>query len=100
MSTSSGDFHDLESPSMIENTILTSYLDKSHSHDIARQVETAEKATIFLFATGHNFHVALEGMLYCDWKTSRCCNGCIFSLSTSEVLRHATSFLLHSSGLL
>ena len=38
-------------------------------------------------------------MLYHDWKTSRCCNRCIFSLTTCEALRHTAPFLLHLSGI-
>ena len=97
--------------------ILTSYSDKivlcrklrwicrKHANDVARQVETPSKKTTFAarhiyLVTRHNFHVASVVTLYHDCKTSKCCNGCIFSLTTCEVLRHAVSYFLYSSGIL
>ena len=71
---------------------------RKHSNDVARQVGTLSKRTIFVARC--NFYVASVVTLYHDLKTSKCCNRCIFSLTTWEVLRHATSFFLHSSGIL
>ena len=96
---------------MVENMLLTSYLDKSfchqlrwirrkHSNGVTRLVEIPGKVTKFVtpqiyVVVRHNFHVALEVILYHDCKKSRFCNRCSFSFATCEVLRPATSFLLH-----
>ena len=69
-----------------------------HSSDVARQVEKPSKRTIFV--ARHNYHVASVVTLYHDCKTSKCCNKCIFSLTTCEALRHAALFFLDSSGIL
>ena len=55
---------------------------RKYSNDVARQIETQGKATIFAvrqiyLVARHNFRVALEVTLYYDWKTSRHCNRCI-----------------------
>ena len=78
-------------------------------------VDTPSKRTIFVawwicrklkhqvrgqFLSRDKFHVTLVVTLYHDCKTSKCYNRCIFSLTTYEVLRHAASFFLHSSGIL
>ena len=78
---------------------------RKHSNDVARQVETPSKRTIFVsrqiyLVARHNFHVVSVVQLYHDCKTSKCCNRCIFSLTTCEVLRNAASFFLHLSGIL
>ena len=62
-----------------------------------RQVETPSKRTIFgarqiYLVARHNFNVACVVTLYNDPKTSKCCNKCIISLTTCEVLRDAASF--------
>ena len=54
------------------------------------QVETPGKRTTFV--ARQIYHVSLVVTLYHDCKTSKCCNGCIFSLTTCEVLRYAVSF--------
>ena len=76
-----------------------------HSNDVAQQVETPGKATVLVvqqkdLVTRHDIHVALEIALYHGWKTSKCCNRRIFSLTTCEILRHAAPFFLHASGIL
>ena len=85
---------------MIENMGLTSYFDKSYF--VARiqmmsfgKLKHQVKGQFYLVAQ-HNFHVASVVTLYYDCKTSKCCNRCIFSLTTCEVLRHTASFFLHS----
>ena len=59
------------------------------SNDVARQVETPNKRTDFV--ARRNFYVAPVVTLYHDCKTSKCCNRCIFSLITCELLRHVAS---------
>ena len=93
---------------MIENMVLTPYLDKSYfaasqgeyvasiqmmshnklKHHVRGQFLLSDKISL---AVRHNFHVASVVTLYYDCKTSKCCNRCIFSLTTYEVLRHAAS---------
>ena len=56
------------------------------------------KSTIFAVrqicnVTRNDFNVTLEDTSYHDCRISRCCNRCIFSLTTYEVLRHAALFL-------
>ena len=68
-----------------------------HSSDVPQQVETPSKRTIFVaeqiyLVTQHNFHVASVVMLYHDCTTSKCCNRCIFSLTTCELLRRVASY--------
>ena len=97
---------------MIENMVLTSYLDKSYF--------VASKggyvASIQMMSRDKLKHQVRGQILSRDitfmshrWlrytmtaKTSKCCNRCIFSLTTCEVLRHAVAFFLHSgcSGVL
>ena len=62
------------------------------------QVEIPSETIIFV--ARHNFLVVLEVSSYHGWKVGRCCNRRIINLTASEVLRHAVSFLLHSSGIL
>ena len=76
---------------------LCSKYDREHDFDVIL-CRKHPKATIL--AVRRNFHVALEVTLHHDWKTSRWCNRCIISLTTCEVLRHATSSFLHSSGII
>ena len=96
---------------MIENMILTSYSDKSylgaswggcckHANDVVWLV-LKHKWTILVawqnyLVTRHNFHVALGVTLHHDWKTSRSYDGCIFRLTTCQVLQHGAPFLLYS----
>ena len=61
-----------------------------HSNDVAQQVETLSKRTIFVVQKINR--VASVVTLYNDCKTSTCCNKCIFSLTTCEVLRYAASY--------
>ena len=65
-------------------------MSQAFKSDVARHIETADK--VKKFVARHNFHVALEATLYHDFKTSECCNRCIFSLTTCEVLRYAALF--------
>ena len=62
------------------------------------QVETLSKRTIFFHVTNLSCHIGCY--IYHDCKTSKCCNRCIFSLTTYELLQYAVSFFLHSSGIL
>ena len=67
-----------------------------HSNNVARKVETLSKRTIYVvrqiyLVARHNFYVASVVTLYHDCKTSKCCNRCIFSLTTCELLRHVAS---------
>ena len=72
-----------------------------HLNDVARQIETPGKARISAkFVARHDFHVNLEDTLYHDCERSRCCNGCIFSLTTCELLNMSDRTVLHSSGVL
>ena len=73
---------------------------RKHSNHVVQQVGTPGKATIFV--ARHNFHVALEVMLYHAWNTSKqMLLRCIFSLISCEVLRPAAidwyiiKFLFH-----
>ena len=77
-----------------ENMVLTSYLDKLYFvASYMQQFETPSKRTIFVarqiyLVARHNFHVTSVVTLYHDCKTSKCCNRCIFSFTTCELLRH------------
>ena len=65
---------------------------RKHSNDVARQVKTTDRSTIFVarqiyLVARHKFHVVLEVTPYHDWKTSICCISFIFSLTTCKKLR-------------
>ena len=67
-----------------------------HSNNVARQVETPSKRTIFVArqiypVARHNFYVASVVTLYHGCKTSKYCNRSIFSLTVCELLQHVAS---------
>ena len=78
---------------MIENMVLTSYLDKSYfvanygeyvaSIQVMSRDKLKHQARRQLYLVARlNFHVASVVTLYHECKTSKCCNRCIFSLIT------------------
>ena len=67
------------------------------SNDVARPVKTPSKRTDFVareiyLVERRNFYVASVVTLYRDCKISECCDRCIFSLTTCEVLRHVAPY--------
>ena len=79
-------------------TFMTHPVYLKHSNDVARQVETPSKSPNFVtrkiwFVVRNDVHITLEDALYHECKTSKCCNGCIFGLTTCQVLRHVAPFL-------
>ena len=82
---------------LILESTWTKFLESITSHDVMWHFEIPSKRTIFVMqqiylVLRHSCHVALEVTSYHDCKTGICCNRSIFSLTTCEVLRHATAF--------
>ena len=74
---------------VIENMVLTSFLDKSYfvaSIQVMSRDKSKHQVRGAIFVARHNFHVVSVVTLYHDCKASECCNRCIFSLTTFEVL--------------
>ena len=82
----------LQSVYIIENMILTTYLNKSYF--VEAKVDMLEAQQVDRGQI-HNIYVASVVLLYHDCKTSKCRNKCFVSLTTCEVLGHAASFLAH-----
>ena len=85
---------------MLENMILTSYLDNSyfgaswggcrkHANDVVRQVFKHKISVAWqnYLAARHDFHVALGVTLYHEWKTSRCHDRCIFNINIIKAIK-------------
>ena len=61
----------------------------THACHTCHLFETQKKNQVNIcLVAQHNFHVASVVTLYHDCRTSKCCNRCIFSLTTCELLRH------------